>query len=223
MPATRSWRHEGGGRRRAVRPLRGRRWGSQFGELARWLSGLGVATRTGKPRWGPLHRLGHAAQTPPTPGGPASARRCAPIRPPDSTAPPALAGARHTPPPLQRSPTEAAKTGCRSRCRRWSPRTPGSGSSGDWPDNKRYAARNSSKSLPAARHLRLQQLRLTPTTRTSTRNHPTRRSTTYRCLGSDDYRYEHGPSLHQQAGGAPTTSTTVVWDHHHPPCSPTPP
>src|SRR5664279_3984220 len=69
---------------------------------------------------GTARRCGGCCATPPTPGGPASARQRAPSRPPHSTAPRAWPGvSRHG---TTASPTGPAKTGWRSRCRRWSAR-----------------------------------------------------------------------------------------------------
>src|SRR5512144_347777 len=147
--------------------------GVAIGELARWLSGLGAVTRTGKPRWD-RSRSGACCATPPTPGGPASAKRCAPIRPPDSTAPPAWPGAPR--PAATRSSTGPAAIGSRYPCPRWSPRTPGSGSSGDWPTIS--ATPPETASIP--RYCKAFAPAAAAATPTTARRHapPTRRSTT---------------------------------------------
>jgi len=181
--------------------------GVAIGELARWLSGLGVATRTGKPRWD-RSPSGACCATPPTPGWPASARRCAPIRPPGSTAPPASPGA-----PRPRCYTVID----RPRSDWLEIPVPALVAEDTWQrvqrrleDNKRYAARNSRnpsllQGICACSRCGYAYYR------TSTRT-TNKKIYYYRCLGSDDYRYEHGRVCDNKPVRADYLDT-VVWNH----------
>ena len=181
--------------------------GVAIGELARWLSGLGVATRTGKPRWdrstvwGMLRNpayagwacFGKTMRTDQTAGLNRTAR---------------LAG-RATPRPT-RSSTAPAAIGSRYPCPRWSPRTPGSGSSDDWP--------TTSATPPATARIPRCCKAFAPAVAAATPTIARRPRTTnkkiyyYRCLGSDDYRYEHGRVCANKPVRADYLDT-VVWDH----------
>ena len=181
--------------------------GVAIGELARWLSGLGVVTRTGKPRW-TAPPSGACCATPPTPGGPASAKRCAPIRPPGSPAAPAWPGAPRPAP--TRSPTGPASDWLEIP-------VPALVAEDTWQrvqrrlaDNKRYATRNSTN--PSL----LQGICACSSCgyayyRTSTRT-TNKKIYYYRCLGSDDYRYEHGRVCANKPVRADYLDT-VVWNH----------
>ena len=191
--------------------------GVAIGELARWLSGLGVATRTGKTALGPLHGLGHAAQPRLRRAGllrqddaHRSDRRAQPHRPPGR--------ARHAP-ALHGHRPGPQKIGSRSPCPRWSPRTPGSGSSGDWrtisatPPATAAIPRCCKAFAPAA-------AAATPTTAPRPAP-PTRRSTTTAASARTT-------TATSTAGSAPTsrcapTTSTPSSGTTSPPCSPTRP
>jgi len=89
--------------------------GVAIAELTRWLSGMGVPTRSGKTRWD-RSVIWSMLRNPAYAGGPASARPCAPSKPPGSTAPLARPGGhppqlhRHRPGPagLARDPRASA-------------------------------------------------------------------------------------------------------------------
>ena len=192
----------GGDRRRAVRPLR-RRWGRDQ-RAGRWLSGLGVVTPTGKPRWDRSTVWG-MLRNPAYAGRACFGKTIAPIRPPGSTAPPAWPGAPH--PATTRSST-GPTIGSRYRCPRWSPRTPGSGSSGDWPTISATTPEKH-QSFAAARHFacsRCGNAYYRMSTRTTNK-----KNYYYRCLGSD-YRYEHGRVCTNKPVRADYLDT-VVWNH----------
>jgi DNA invertase Pin-like site-specific DNA recombinase len=180
--------------------------GVAIGELARWLSGLGVLTRTGKPRWDRSTVWGMLRNP-----------AYAPIRSPGSTAPPAWPGAPH--PATTRSPTATAKIGSRYRCPRWSPRTPGSGSSAAWPTIS--ATPPETASIPrCCKAFAPAAAAATPTT---ARRHapPTRRSTTTAA-------WARTTTATSTAGSAPTsrcapTTSTPSSGTTSPPCLPTRP
>ena len=181
--------------------------GVAIGELARWLSGLGVATRTGKPRWdrstiwGMLRNpayagracFGKTIRTDQTAGLNRTAR---------------LAG-RDT--PRHYTVTD------RDRDEWLEIPVPALVTEDTWQrvqarltDNKRYAARNSSN--PSL----LQGICACSSCgyayyRTSTRT-TNKKIYYYRCLGSDDYRYEHGRVCANKPVRADYLDT-VVWDH----------
>ena len=181
--------------------------GVAIGELARWLSGLGVATRTGKPRWdrstvwGMLRNpayaglacFGKTMRTDQTAGLNRTAR---------------LAG-RATP----RSYTVID----RARSDWLEIPVPALVAEDTWQrvqrrleDNKRYAARNSRN--PSL----LQGICACSSCgyayyRTSTRT-TNKKIYYYRCLGSDDYRYEHGRVCANKPVRADYLDT-VVWNH----------
>jgi len=181
--------------------------GVAIGELARWLSGLGVATRTGKPRWdrstvwGMLRNpayaglacFGKTIRTDQTAGLNRTAR---------------LAG-RATPrcyTVIDRARTEWIEIPvpalvAEDTWRRVQQRLQ---------DNKRYAARNSRN--PSL----LQGICACSSCgyayyRTSTRT-TNKKIYYYRCLGSDDYRYEHGRVCANKPVRADYLDT-VVWNH----------
>ncbi len=181
--------------------------GVAIGELARWLSGLGVVTRTGKPRWdrstvwGMLRNpayagracFGKTMRTDQTAGLNRTARlagRATP-RPTRSSTGPAAIGSQIPVPALVGEDTW-------QRVQR------------RLEDNKRYAARNSSN--PSL----LQGICACSSCgyayyRTSTRT-TNKKIYYYRCLGSDDYRYEHGRVCANKPVRADYLDT-VVWNH----------
>ena len=181
--------------------------GVAIGELARWLSGLGVVTRTGKPRWdrstvwGMLRNpayagracFGKTMRTDQAAGLNRTARLAGRATPRHYTVTdrgredwvqipvPALVGENT----WQRVQRRLA-------------------------DNKRYAARNGSN--PSL----LQGICACSSCgyayyRTSTRT-TNKKIYYYRCLGSDDYRYEHGRVCTNKPVRADYLDT-VVWDH----------
>ena len=181
--------------------------GVAIGELARWLSGLGVATRTGKPRWdrstvwGMLRNpayagracFGKTMRTDQTAGLNRTARLAGRATP-----------RRYTVIDRARSdwlqipvPALVAEDTWQRVQRRLA-------------DNKRYAARNSiNPSL-------LQGICACSGCgyayyRTSTRT-TNKKIYYYRCLGSDDYRYEHGRVCANKPVRADYLDT-VVWNH----------
>ena len=191
--------------------------GVAIGELARWLSGLGVATRTGKPRWdrstvwGMLRNpayagracFGKTMRTDQTAGLNRTAR---------------LAG-RATPRHYTVVDRARERLAARYRCPRWSPRTPGSGSSGDWPTIS--ATPPETASIPrCCKAFAPAAAAATPTT---ARRHapPTRRSTTTAASARTT-------TATSTAGSAPTsrcapTTSTPSSGTTSPPCSPTRP
>ena len=181
--------------------------GVAIGELARWLSGLGVATRTGKPRWdrstvwGMLRNpayagracFGKTMRTDQVAGLNRTAR---------------LAG-RATPRPY--TVTDRARSD-------WLEiPVPALVAEDTWQrvqrrlaDNKRYAARNSRnpsllQGICACSRCGYAYYR------TSTRT-TNKKIYYYRCLGSDDYRYEHGRVCTNKPVRADYLDT-VVWNH----------
>ena len=100
--------------------------GVAIGELARWLSGLGVATRTGKPRWDRSTVWG-MLRNPAYAGRACFGKTMRTDRSPGSTAPPAWPGA--PPPPLlaDRDRKRLRDTGALDG------RRPLAAGSGDWP------------------------------------------------------------------------------------------
>ena len=96
------------------------------------------------------------------------------------------------------------------RARRWSPRTPGSGSSGAWPTTSASPPATAAiprccKAFAACSSCGYAYYR------TSTRT-TNKKIYYYRCLGSDDYRYEHGRVCANKPVRADYLDT-VVWDH----------
>src|SRR6476646_7039779 len=182
--------------------------GVAIGELARWLSGLGVATRTGKPRWdrstvwGMLRNpayagracFGKTMRTDQVAGLNRTARLAGRATP------------RHyTVTDRDREdwleipvPALVAEDTCQRVQRRLA-------------DNKRYATRNSiNPSL-------LQGICACSSCgyayyRTSTRTTNKKIYYYYRCLGSDDYRYQHGRICTNKPVRADYLDT-VVWNH----------
>ena len=181
--------------------------GVAIGELARWLSGLGVATRTGKPRWdrstiwGMLRNpayaglacFGKTMRTDQTAGLNRTAR---------------LAG---------RAP-RCYTVIDRARSDWLEIPVPALVAEDTWQrvqrrleDNKRYAARNSRnpsllQGICACSRCGYAYYR------TSTRTTNKKIYYYYRCLGSDDYRYEHGRVCANKPVRADYLDT-VVWNH----------
>ena len=140
---------------------------------------------------------------------PASARPYAPLTSPASTAPPGWPAAPPRSP--TRSRTATAPTGWRSPSRRWCPRTPGQRAQRRLDDNKRFAARNTKvpsllQGLAACAGCGYAYYRGHTTTTAGNKIYY------YRCLGSDNYRYEHG----RVCDNKPVRTDhldKVVWDH----------
>ena len=182
--------------------------GASIADLARWLTSQGVPTRTGKTRWdrsviwGMLRNPAYAGQRVfgKTMGVHESARP-EPGRPP--------AGTRHRR-ARPRPSTGPARSGSRSRSRRSSPTDTFTRVAQRLADNKRFASRNSK--VPSL----LQGLAACSGCgyayyRSSTRT-TSKKIYYYRCLGSDDYRYEDG----RVCGNKPVRADyldQVVWDH----------
>src|SRR4051794_38269282 len=181
--------------------------GVAIGELARWLSGLGVATRTGKPRWdrstvwGMLRNpayagracFGKTMRTDQTAGLNRTARLAGRATPRHYTV---IDRARNDWLEIPVPALVAEDTWQRVQRR--------------LADNKRYATRNSiNPSL-------LQGICACSSCgyayyRTSTRT-TNKKIYYYRCLGSDDYRYEHGRICTNKPVRADYLDT-VVWNH----------
>src|SRR5665648_524828 len=181
--------------------------GVAIGELTRWLTALGVATRTGKPRWdrsvlwsmlrNPAYAgracFGKTMRTEATAGLNRTARIAG------RTTPRCYTVAERPREEWLEIPVPAlvdADTWARAQQR--------------LADNKRYAARNSSD--PSL----LQGICACGSCgyayyRTSTRT-TNKKIYYYRCLGSDDYRYEHGRVCANKPVRADYLDT-VVWDH----------
>jgi len=181
--------------------------GVAIGELTRWLTALGVATRTGKPRWdrsvlwsmlrNPAYAgracFGKTMRTEATAGLNRTARIAG------RTTPRCYTVAERPREEWLEIPVPAlvdADTWARAQQR--------------LADNKRYAARNSSN--PSL----LQGICACGSCgyayyRTSTRT-TNKKIYYYRCLGSDDYRYEHGRVCANKPVRADYLDT-VVWDH----------
>ena len=181
--------------------------GVAIGELARWLSGLGVATRTGKPRWdrstiwGMLRNPAYAG------------RACfGKTMRTDQTA-----GLNRTARLAGRATPRCYTVIDRARSDWLEIPVPALVAEDTWQrvqrrlaDNKRYAARNSSN--PSL----LQGICACSSCgyayyRTSTRT-TNKKIYYYRCLGSDDYRYEHGRVCANKPVRADYLDT-VVWNH----------
>ena len=181
--------------------------GVAIGELARWLSGLGVATRTGKPRWdrstvwGMLRNpayaglacFGKTMRTDQTAGLNRTARLAGRATPRCYTV---IDRARSDWLEIPVPALVAEDTWQRVQRR--------------LADNKRYAARNSKN--PSL----LQGICACSSCgyayyRTSTRT-TNKKIYYYRCLGSDDYRYEHGRVCANKPVRADYLDT-VVWNH----------
>ena len=181
--------------------------GVAIGELARWLSGLGVATRTGKPRWdrstvwGMLRNpayaglacFGKTMRTDQTAGLNRTARLAGRATPRCYTV---IDRARSDWLEIPVPALVAEDTWQRVQRR--------------LEDNKRYAARNSRN--PSL----LQGICACSSCgyayyRTSTRT-TNKKIYYYRCLGSDDYRYEHGRVCANKPVRADYLDT-VVWNH----------
>ena len=181
--------------------------GVAIGELARWLSGLGVATRTGKPRWdrstvwGMLRNPAYAG------------RACfGKTMRTDQTA-----GLNRTARLAGRATPRHYTVADRDREDWLEIPVPALVAEDTWQrvqrrlaDNKRYATRNSiNPSL-------LQGICACSSCgyayyRTSTRT-TNKKIYYYRCLGSDDYRYEHGRVCANKPVRADYLDT-VVWNH----------
>ena len=181
--------------------------GVAIGELTRWLTALGVATRTGKPRWdrsvlwamlrNPAYAgracFGKTMRTEATAGLNRTARIAG------RTTPRGYTVAERPREEWLEIPVPAlvdADTWARAQQR--------------LADNKRYATRNSRD--PSL----LQGICACGSCgyayyRTSTRT-TTKKIYYYRCLGSDDYRYEHGRICANKPVRADYLDT-VVWDH----------
>ena len=181
--------------------------GVAIGELARWLSGLGVATRTGKPRWdrstiwGMLRNPAYAG------------RACfGKTMRTDQTA-----GLNRTARLAGRATPRCYTVIDRARSDWLEIPVPALVAEDTWQrvqrrleDNKRYAARNSRN--PSL----LQGICACSSCgyayyRTSTRT-TNKKIYYYRCLGSDDYRYEHGRVCANKPVRADYLDT-VVWNH----------
>ena len=181
--------------------------GVAIGELARWLSGLGVATRTGKPRWdrstiwGMLRNpayagracFGKTMRTDQTAGLNRTARLAGRATPRCYT----VIDRAHSDWLEIPVPALVAEDTWQRVQRRLE-------------DNKRYAARNSRN--PSL----LQGICACSSCgyayyRTSTRT-TNKKIYYYRCLGSDDYRYEHGRVCANKPVRADYLDT-VVWNH----------
>ena len=182
--------------------------GASIADLTRWLTGQGVPTRTGKTRWDRSRWSGACCATPPTQARRSSARPWPSTNPPGSTAAPGWRAApRRARPrpwtgPARSGPTipvpaiVTAETFDRAAQR--------------LADNKRFASRNSK--VPSL----LQGLAACSACgygyyRTSTRT-TNKKIYYYRCLGSDDYRYEGGRVCANKPVRADYLDT-VVWDH----------
>ena len=181
--------------------------GVAIGELTRWLTALGVATRTGKPRWdrsvlwsmlrNPAYAgracFGKTMRTEATAGLNRTARIAG------RTTPRCYTVAERPREEWLEIPVPAlvdADTWARAQQR--------------LADNKRYAARNSSdpsllQGICACGSCGYAYYR-TPTRTTNKKIYY------YRCLGSDDYRYEHGRVCANKPVRADYLDT-VVWDH----------
>ena len=181
--------------------------GVAIGELARWLSGLGVATRTGKPRWdrstvwGMLRNpayaglacFGKTMRTDQTAGLNRTARLAGRATPRCYTV---IDRARSDWLEIPVPALVAEDTWQRVQRR--------------LADNKRYAARNSTnpsllQGICACSRCGYAYYR------TSTRT-TNKKIYYYRCLGSDDYRYEHGRVCANKPVRADYLDT-VVWNH----------
>ncbi len=181
--------------------------GVAIGELTRWLTALGVATRTGKTRWD--RSVLWAMLRNPAYAGRACFGK--------TTRTEATAG-------LNRTARLAGRTTPRSYTVADRPReewleipVPALVDAGTWQraqqrlaDNKRYAARNTKD--PSL----LQGICACGSCgyayyRTSTRT-TNKKIYYYRCLGSDDYRHEHGRVCANKPVRADYLDT-VVWDH----------
>jgi site-specific DNA recombinase len=181
--------------------------GVAIGELARWLSGLGVATRTGKPRWdrstvwGMLRNpayagwacFGKTMRTDQTAGLNRTARLAGRATPRHYTV---IDRARSDWLEIPVPALVAEDTWQRVQRR--------------LEDNKRYAARNSRnpsllQGICACSRCGYAYYR------TSTRT-TNKKIYYYRCLGSDDYRYEHGRVCDNKPVRADYLDT-VVWNH----------
>src|SRR5262249_21886673 len=193
----------GGDRGRAVRPLR-RRWGRdrRAGPLAE-RAGRGDPHR--QAALGPLHGLGHAAQPRLRRAGllrqndaHRSGRRAQPHRPPRARLQQHTVAATDREDRLEMPATALVAKYTWHRAQR------------RLADNKRYATRNSiNPSL-------LQGICACSSCgyayyRTSTRT-TNKKIYYYRCLGSDDYRYEHGRVCTNKPVRADYLDT-VVWNH----------
>ena len=181
--------------------------GVAIGELARWLSGLGVATRTGKPRWdrstvwGMLRNpayagracFGKTMRTDQTAGLNRTARLAGRATPRHYTV---IDRARSDWLEIPVPALVAEDTWQRVQRR--------------LADNKRYATRNSInpsllQGICACSRCGYAYYR------TSTRT-TNKKIYYYRCLGSDDYRYEHGRVCANKPVRADYLDT-VVWNH----------
>ena len=211
MPATRWSAHEAA----VVAELFARYadGGVAIGELARWLSGLGVVTRTGKPRWdrstvwGMLRNpayagracFGKTMRTDQAAGLNRTAR---------------LVG-RAT--PRCWSSTGPAAIGSRYPCPRWSTRTPGSGSSGGWPTTS--ATPPATAGIPpCCKAFAPAAAAATPTT-APRHAPPTRRSTTT-AASARTLPLRARPRLRQQAGARRLPRHRRLEPHHRPACRP---
>jgi site-specific DNA recombinase len=181
--------------------------GASIADLARWLTGQGVPTRTGKHRWdrpviwGMLRNPAYA--------GTAVFGKTVAVHEP--------AGLNRVARLQGRSVPRAVKTVDRPREEWTEIPVPAIVSKNTFErvqqrlaDNKRFAARNTK--VPSL----LQGLAACPACgygyyRTSTRT-TNKKICYYRCLGSDDYRYEGGRVCHNQPVRAGYLDT-VVWDH----------
>ena len=181
--------------------------GVAIGELARWLSGLGVVTRTGKPRWdrstvwGMLRNPAYAG------------RACFGKTMRTDQA----AGLNRTARLVGRATPRCYTVIDRARSDWLEIPVPALVAEDTWQrvqrrlaDNKRYATRNSRN--PSL----LQGICACSSCgyayyRTSTRT-TNKKIYYYRCLGSDDYRYEHGRVCANKPVRADYLDT-VVWNH----------
>jgi len=181
--------------------------GIAIAELTRWVSGLGVATRTGKPRWDRSTVWGMLRN-------PAYAGRACfgkTVRGEQS------AGLNRTARLAGRAVPRHYTVIDRPREQWLQIAVPAMVSEDTWArvqrrlaDNKRFAARNSND--PSL----LQGICACSSCgyayyRTSTRT-TNKKIYYYRCLGSDDYRYEHGRVCANKPVRADYLDT-VVWDH----------
>ena len=181
--------------------------GVAIGELTRWLSGLGVATRTGKPRWD--RSVLWAMLRNPAYAGRACFGKTMRTE--------ATAGQNRTARIAGRSTPRCYTVAERPREEWLEIPVPALLDADTWEraqrrlaDNKRYAARNSSD--PSLLHgICACGSCGYAYYRTSTRT-TNKKIYYYRCLGSDDYRYEHGRVCANKPVRADYLDT-VVWDH----------
>ena len=176
-----------------------------IGELARWLTGRGVPTRTGKTVWDRSSVWGCCA-TPPTAGRPRSGRP----RPSSATA------SRRAPPAPAASATAAASPRGPVGGEVDADRGPGARQRGDLraragrlADNAHFAKRNTKQPTLLQGILVCRECGYA-CYRTSTRT-TNKRIYYYRCIGSDNYRHIGGRVCHSRPIRADELDA-LVWD-----------